>query len=141
MLRVVIDTNVLVSALLKPDSLPELILSLILEGEMVLCLSEPIVTEYEEVLRREKFRKLDRRKVKTLLARLKSKAQWVEPGARLHVTRVDPEDNKFLECAQEAGADFFVTGNIKHFPSGKFKGTIILNPVKFLSVMAKMLNS
>ena len=60
MFKVVIDTNVLVSALLKPDSVPELILSLILEGEMVLCLSEPIATEYEEVLEREKFKKLDR---------------------------------------------------------------------------------
>ena len=62
MLRVVIDTNVLVSALLKPDSVPELILSFILEGEIVLCLSEPIATEYEEVLKREKFKKLDQGK-------------------------------------------------------------------------------
>ena len=77
MLKVVIDTNVLVSALLKPDSVPELILSLILEGEMVLCLSEPIATEYEEVLKREKFKKLDPKKVKALLSRLQSQARWV----------------------------------------------------------------
>jgi predicted nucleic acid-binding protein len=42
MLKVVVDTNVLVSALLKPDSVPELVLSLVLSGEIVLCLSEPI---------------------------------------------------------------------------------------------------
>ena len=139
MLKVVIDTNVLVSALLKPDSVPELILSLILEGEMVLCLSEPIATEYEEVLAREKFKKLDRQKVKALLSRLKSQARWVSPTVRLQAAKRDPEDNKFLECAEEA--DFFITGNIKHFPPGKFKGTIILPPAQFLSVIAKALDS
>jgi len=139
MLKVVIDTNVLVSALLKPDSVPELILSLILEGEMVLCLSEPIATEYEEVLKREKFKKLDRQKVKALLSRLKSQARWVSPTVRLQAAKRDPEDNKFLECAEEA--DFFITGNIKHFPPGKFKGTIILRPAEFLFVIAKTLDS
>jgi putative PIN family toxin of toxin-antitoxin system len=139
MLKVVIDTNVLVSALLKPDSVPELILSLILEGEMVLCLSEPIATEYEEVLAREKFKKLDRQKVKALLSRLKSQARWVSPTVRLQAAKRDPEDNKFLECAEEA--DFFITGNIKHFPPGKFKGTIILRPAEFLFVIAKSFDS
>ncbi|MGA2733066.1 MAG: putative toxin-antitoxin system toxin component, PIN family [Syntrophobacteraceae bacterium] len=141
MLKVVIDTNVLVSALLKPDSVPELILSLILEGEMVLCLSEPIATEYEEVLAREKFKKLDRQKVKALLSRFKSQAQMVTPKIHLQVALADPEDNKFLECAEEAEADFFITGNIKHFPPGKFKGTIILRPAEFLFVIAKTLDS
>jgi len=139
MLKVVIDTNVLVSALLKPDSVPELILSLILEGEMVLCLSEPIATEYEEVLAREKFKKLDRQKVKALLSRFKSQAQMVTPKIHLQVALADPEDNKFLECAEEA--DFFITGNIKHFPPGKFKGTIILRPAEFLFVIAKSFDS
>ena len=139
MLKVVIDTNVLVSALLKPDSVPELILSLILEGEMVLCLSEPIATEYEEVLKREKFKKLDRQKVKALLSRLKSQARWVSPTVRLQAAKRDPEDNKFLECAEEA--DFFITGNIKHFPPRKFKGTIILRPAEFLFVIAKSFDS
>ncbi len=140
MLKVVIDTNVLVSALLKPDSVPDLILSLVLEGEIILCLSEPIATEYEEVLRREKFKKLNQRKVRELLSRLRSQAQWVEPKIHLQVTLADPEDSKFLECAEEAGANFLVTGNVKHFPAGKFKKTLILNPAQFLSVMAKVLD-
>jgi putative PIN family toxin of toxin-antitoxin system len=140
MLKVVIDTNVLVSALLKPDSVPELILSLILEGEILLCLTDPIATEYEEVLKREKFRKLDHKKVKTLLSRLRSQAQWVIPKIHLRVTTADPEDNKFLECAKEAEANFLITGNIKHFPIGKFEEIIILNPSQFLTVMAEMLD-
>ncbi len=140
MLRVVIDTNVLVSALLKPESVPELILSLVLSGEIVLCLSEPIAAEYEEVLKREKFKKLDQRKVKALLSRLIPEARWVDPKVRLNVTQADPEDNKFLECAVEAEADFLITGNVKHFPSGKFQATIILNPAQFLAVAARALD-
>jgi len=141
MLKIVIDTNVLVSALLKPDSVPELILSLILTGEIILCLTEPIAVEYEEVLKREKFKKLDQRKVGELLARLRSKAQWASPKAPLQVTLTDPEDSKFLECAEETGADFLITGNIKHFPPGKFKGTLVINPAQFVFFLARTINS
>jgi uncharacterized protein len=137
MLKVVIDTNVLVSALLKPDSVPELVISLILENQLLLCLSEPIATEYEEVLDREKFKRLNRHKVRSLISRLKDQARWVEPKTRLHVTQHDPEDNKFLECAQEAGADFFITGNTKHFPPKSFQKTLIVSPAEFLSDIAK----
>jgi putative PIN family toxin of toxin-antitoxin system len=105
-----------------------------------LCLSEPIATEYEEVLKREKFRKLNHQKVKALLSRLRSQAQWVDPKVLLQVALPDPADSKFLECAEEAEADFLVTGNVKHFPPGKFKGTIILRPAEFLFVIAKILD-
>lgn len=139
MLKVVIDTNVLISAFLKPDSVPELILSLILSGEIILCLSEPIAKEYEEVLGRAKFKKLDHKKVKALLSVLKSQARWVEPKKHLDTIKIDPEDNKFLECAEEAGADFLITGNKRHFPR-KFQETAILNPTEFLYTIAKTLD-
>jgi predicted nucleic acid-binding protein len=79
--------------------------------------------------------------VTALLSRLKSQARWIEPTIRLQAAKGDPEDDKFLECAVEAEADFLITGNIKHFPPGKFKGTIILPPAQFLSVIAKALDS
>ncbi|MGC8495032.1 MAG: PIN domain-containing protein [Syntrophobacteraceae bacterium] len=80
-------------------------------------------------MNRPKFKKLDQGKVKELLSRLRSEAH-----------RVDPEDNKFLECAVEAEADFLITGNTKHFPPGKFQETVILNPTQFLPVAAGMLD-
>jgi putative PIN family toxin of toxin-antitoxin system len=103
-----------------------------------LCLSKPIATEYEEVLKREKFRKLNHRKVRELLSRLRSQAEWVASKTPPKVSLPDPDDNKFLECAEEAGADFLITGNIKHFPPGKFKVTRVLNPAQFLSIMAQV---
>ena len=139
MLKVVIDTNVLVSALLKSGSVPDLVLSFILEKKLIMCLSQAIATEYEEVLERAKFKKLDRKEVKNLIARLKSNALWAEPNFRLEVAKLDPDDNKFLECAQAAGADFLVTGNTKHFPPEKFKKTRIATPAGFLLHIAKAL--
>ncbi len=133
------DTNVLVSALLKSGSVPDLLVSLILEKRALLCLSDSIVSEYEEVLSREKFKKLNRQKVAELIARLKSSALWVEPKIRLSVARHDPEDNKFLECALEAQADFLITGNTKHFPPKRFNKTLIVSPAEFLSALAKVL--
>jgi uncharacterized protein len=137
MLKVVIDTNILVSALLKPDSTPELIISLVLEKQVVFCLSEPIAAEYEEVLSREKFKSLDRRKVKTLLTRLQARARWVKPDVYVDIIPNDREDNKFLECAQEAKADFLITGKTRHFPFKKFEKTRIVSPAEFLSVIAE----
>ncbi|MCU0572454.1 MAG: putative toxin-antitoxin system toxin component, PIN family [Syntrophobacteraceae bacterium] len=138
MIKVVLDTNVLVSALLKSDSIPDLLVSLILEKRALLCLTDSIVLEYEEVLAREKFKKLNRQKVAELIARLRSAALWVEPRIRLNAARHDPEDNKFLECALEAQADFLITGNIKHFPPKRFKKTLIVSPAEFLAVMVKV---
>jgi len=57
--KVVLDTNVLVSAFLKSESNPSLILSLFSEGYLTVCLSEEMLAEYREVLKREKFKKLD----------------------------------------------------------------------------------
>jgi uncharacterized protein len=139
MLRVVLDTNVLVSALLKPDSTPELVISLILEKQALLCLSDAIAVEYDEVLRRPKFKSLDPNKVESFLYQLKAKARLVSPKIYLDIVETDPGDNKFLECAQEAKADFLITGNTKHFPFKKFKKTRIVSPAEFLTVIAKKL--
>ena len=139
MVRVVLDTNVLVSALLKPDSTPELVISLIFEKRAILCVSGPIFTEYEEVLSREKFWSLDLKKVKRFLSRIKGQALWVVPKTPLDIIETDPPDNRFLECAQEAKADFLITGNTRHFPSKKFKKTRIVSPAEFLTIISKIL--
>jgi uncharacterized protein len=140
MLKVVLDTNIVVSALLKPDSLPEFVISLILEKKMTLCLSEPIFTEYQEVLARKKFISLNPKRVAQFLTRLKSQAKWFIPKISVDIIETDPEDNKFLECAQEAKADFLITGNTKHFPFPKFARTRIVSPSEFLAAVAKKLS-
>lgn len=56
----------------------------------------------------------------------------VEPKIRIAVITADPADNKFLECAQAAQADFLITGNTKHFPFKQFQDTRIVSPKEFI---------
>jgi len=138
MLKLVVDTNVIISALLKTESNPALILSLILRGDCKLCVTEKIFSEYEEVSARGKFKKLDRASVREFLSMLRSKALWVAPKVTIDDVAKDPEDNAFLECALESKADFLITGNIHHFPEEKFHRTSIVTPAEFVSYAAKI---
>jgi putative PIN family toxin of toxin-antitoxin system len=139
MLKLVIDTNVVISALLKPESNPALIMSLILRGDCRLCVTEKIFAEYEEVLGRGKFKKLNQASVREFLSTLKSRALWVVPKVIIDDVAKDPADNAFLECALESKADFLITGNIAHFPEKKFHRTSIVIPGEFVSHAVKLI--
>jgi uncharacterized protein len=115
MIRVVLDTNIIVSALLQPLGPPAHIFVLTLGGAFQLCVSATIYAEYEEVISRERLQRSQDVIASTLLA-VREKGLWVRPGERVRVC-TDPDDDVFLECAQAAQADYLVTGNIKHFPT------------------------
>jgi putative PIN family toxin of toxin-antitoxin system len=140
MLKLVIDTNVVISALLKPESNPALIMSLILRGDCRLCVTEKIFSEYEEVLGRSKFKKLDQPSVRELLATLRNRALWVVPKVRIDGVAKHPDDNAFLECALESKANFLITGNIYHFPERNFHHTSIVTPGEFVSYVVKVID-
>jgi len=139
MFKLVVDTNIVVSALLKPDSLPDLIINMILNKSFILCLSEDIFNEYQEVLSRGKFKSLNQAKTRRLLLKSKRDAKLVKPSVSVDIIKRDPEDNKFLECALEAQADYFITGNIKHFSFKKFRNIHIITPKEFLDIIAKII--
>ncbi len=61
------------------------------------------------------------------------------PKVHLAITELDPDDNKFLECASEAKAEFLITGNTKHFPFKEFKETRVVSPAEFVAMIAKRL--
>ena len=127
--RVVLDTNVVVSALLKPDSLEDQVLRLGLAGRLRICLSAKIVAEYALVLPRPKF-KLQPDEVKQALARLRAASTMFSPVRTLGVSKDDP-DNRYLECAEAAKADYLVTGNKRHFPK-EWRQTVVANAREFL---------
>jgi putative PIN family toxin of toxin-antitoxin system len=135
--KVVLDTNVIISAFLKAESNPALILALGLEGSLTFCLSETIWQEYRGVLRRKKFQGLDRESTERLLSVIKQQALWVSPRIPVNILSRDPADNKFLECALESQADYLITGNIRHFPLKKFHGTRIISPRDFIDLIGK----
>jgi putative PIN family toxin of toxin-antitoxin system len=132
-LRLVLDTNIIVSAALKPDGLQRTVLLLVMTRPARLYVSAPILSEYRTVLSRPelKIRKGLRRQ---FLQRIEDVSHLVSPSRQVHVTS-DPDDNIFLECADAARADYLVTGNQRHFPRF-WKQTKIVTSREFVTLIA-----
>lgn len=129
-MRVVLDTNIVVSACLTPEGAPATIVELALLSAFTLCLSPDILREYKEVLARPKFaRHLER--IAVLLDGVEEISEIVQSEHRLAISK-DEEDNRVLECAQAASADFLVTGNRRHFPD-RLGSVRIVTPREFLT--------
>lgn len=133
MIRVVLDTNILISALLSPNGPPaQVFLMSIVESDTQLCVSGDIFAEYEEVIRRPWLNRSDR-EIEATLRTIREKCVWVNPTEEVHACS-DPDDNIFLECAQVADAHYLVTGNAKHFPAA-WAGTQIVTARQFLDAV------
>ncbi len=132
-LRLVLDTNIVVSAGLKPDGPQRTILLLALTKPARLYVSAPILAEDRDVLSRPEH-KIRRGLQQQFSQLLRNRAHLVSPAKRLQVTS-DPDDNIFIECADAARADYLVTGNQRHFP--KFwKKTKIITSRDFIALVA-----
>lgn len=123
-IRVVLDTNVLISAHLNGEGYERHALDLALAGKLQLAVSEAILDEYAGVLSRPKFAIMPRQVARSLRL-IRASARIVHPRNESAVTR-DPADNRFLECAEAARADFLVTGNKRHFPKS-WRQTLVVN--------------
>ncbi len=132
-LRIVLDTNVVVSAALKPDGLQRTVLLLAITKPARLYVSSTILSEYREVLSRPELR-IRKGLRQQLLQFIRNNSHLVAPHRLLNVS-ADQGDNKFLECADTARADYLVTGNQRHFP--KFwKQTKVIASREFIAVVA-----
>ena len=132
-LRLVLDTNVVVSAALKPEGLERTTLVLAITKPARLYLSRSILEEYREVLSRPEL-KIRKGLYRQLLQLIRNRSHMVEPARRLKVAR-DPDDDKFLECADAARADYLVTGNQRHFPK-YWKSTKIIRARELVELAA-----
>ncbi len=129
-----LDTNVLVSALLKPGGNPARVLDLVVGGALILLWDSRILYEYREVLRRSKF-SLDALLVDDLVALLEKIGESVTP-LPLSYSIPDQDDLPFLEVALGGCAAALVTGNTKDYgPS--VKGLSIVNPADFLRIFGR----
>ncbi|PWU12017.1 MAG: putative toxin-antitoxin system toxin component, PIN family [Terriglobia bacterium] len=131
--RIVIDTNVLISAALKPQGRQALVIQLVAFRAVELCVSEAVLSEYREVLSRPKFSHLDAKHVSHLLALIEREAKMVEPSEELAISK-HASDNRFYECAAAAAADYIVTGNTRHFPKG-YKQTKVITGRQLLELL------
>lgn len=130
---IILDTNVFISSILGNYGFSNKIVNeLILPGVVTLCLSKPILTEYREVSSREKFQTIPlfAEKVPHYLNALQFLAKTFEPTEKLTILKDDP-DNRLLELAVTAKADFIITGNSQDFSFKEFRGTKIISPREF----------
>lgn len=132
-LRLVLDTNIVVSAALKPEGLERTVLLLAITKPANLYISDAILAEYQEVLARPELQ-IRKGLRQQLLQLIRSHAHRVVASQSLEVTG-DPEDNRFLECADAARADYLVTGNQRHFPRF-WKKTTVITSREFISIVA-----
>jgi uncharacterized protein len=132
-LRLVLDTNVVISAAIKPTGLQRTILLLAITKPARLYVSQPILNEYGDVLAHPELR-IRKGLRQQLLQLIKNRSRIVTRIRRVAVCR-DPSDDMFLECADAARADYLITGNQRHFP--KFwKQTKIIDSREFISLIA-----
>lgn len=131
----VIDTNVIVSAMLKKDSMPAQVLKEVLVGNINMLVNEEILDEYLEVLSRKKFRfPIDA--VINLITEIRKQAIYVD-RTPLDEYMPDPDDAVFYEIVMEARKDvnaYLVTGNLKHFPEEAF----VVTPAEMVEIINKV---
>lgn len=132
-LRVVLDTNIVISAVLKPHGLQRTVLVLALTKPARLYISEAIVLEYDWVMSRPTLQ-IPAGARRQMMQLIRNRAHFIAPKYRLHVT-ADPDDDIFVECADAAGADYLVTGNLRHFPEF-WKRTKVISSREFINIVA-----
>ena len=133
----VLDTNVLVSAMLNWTSVPGVIVKEAITGNLTPVLHEKILEEYEEVLRRKKFPFLEE-DIQALLKRLKERGVFWAP-ALINEELPDKKDIIFYAVTMEVRQDedaYLVTGNIKHFPVRPY----IVTPREMLNILEREKN-
>ncbi len=138
MLRAVLDTNVIVSALIRPEGPPGQILARLVDDAFVLALSPALVDELRRSLRRPRARKyihLSDREIEAQIAQLETLADPVAGKLRLKAAVRDPGDVMVLAAAVEARADHIVTGDADLLTLGEHEGVAIVTPRVFLELL------
>ena len=133
-MNIVCDTNVLVSGILFKGNARR-ILQLASQGIITNCISAAILREAEDVLLRPKFG-LGPEQVMNMIDLFRDTFEVVTPSSRITAVQADPDDNRILEAAVAADADFVVSGDKHLLNLGEWKGIRIVSPAKFIETVA-----
>ena len=134
-MRVVPDTNVLVSALLFGGN-PQKIMDRALARSVDLVLSRQILEELEGVLCGRKF-KYPAEVARSVIQEIESISDMVAPSRRIDIMQADPYDNMILECAIAGKVDYIVFGDSHLLDLGEFEGIKIVTPAQLLEILEK----
>ena len=134
MVKVVVDTNVLVSATLFGGN-PEKIMDLAREGKIKLIISEEILGEFKEVLKRKFGFSPDYAELTA--SDIKEISSLVIPTQKVDVVK-EEADNRILECGIEGKVQYIISGDKRHLlPLKEFKGIKIVSPAQFLEILSQ----
>ncbi|MCX6996793.1 MAG: putative toxin-antitoxin system toxin component, PIN family [Kiritimatiellaeota bacterium] len=134
--RVVLDTNVLISAILFSGP-PREILELVIRGAVDCSLSPPMLDELRDVLQRPKFG-LSLEQAFQVLEELHVVCDVINPSMQIHVVTADPDDNMVLACALESKADLLVSGDQHLLDIGTFRGVQMVTPTDALKTIKRV---
>ena len=134
-MRIVLDTNVLVSGLLTPFGSSGEIVRMIFSGELILCIDARILSEYKEVLYRPKFN-FDKEHIDNFLNEIKFTGSPVL-STLIKKSLPDQNDNMFLEVAISGNVEYIITGNTNHFPEQLCQSIIVYTPADFIKYYSK----
>jgi putative PIN family toxin of toxin-antitoxin system len=136
-MKIVLDTNVVVSGLLQARGNPAQVLALVLSGAVQICHDERILAEYAEVLARPRF-KFDPKRVREVLSKIETDGLAFDASKEFNLDLPDPDDEPFLAVALAASADFLVTGNLADYPPDKRRGCAVVSPAAFMTEWQRM---
>jgi len=128
--RIVLDTNVLVSGLLSPFGPPGQIIALLADGDLQPCIDSRMILEYREVLLRPVFG-FNPADVQTLIDYVESEGFEVV-AKPLPTGLPHPADEVFVSVALASSAKALITGNLRHFPGDHREGVLVISPAEFL---------
>ena len=130
----VIDTNVVVSSMLKKESVPWLIMNMVDENTIIPLLNQDILNEYIEVITRNKF-SFSEDSINEIVNRIKEKAIFIEKEQTLE-DFIDKDDIVFFEIVMSARSTmdaYLITGNMKHYPIRSY----VVTPAQMLEIIEK----
>jgi putative PIN family toxin of toxin-antitoxin system len=132
MQKLILDTNIIISALISNSIPTKILYELVLLQKVKTCLSDEIFLEYVAVLNREKFARYANFKTNAdiVLSKLREISTFYKTDRKVDVLK-DASDNKFLELAAVSSADYLITGNILDFQITEFEYTRILSPREY----------
>ncbi len=141
MLKILIDTNILVSASIAKGPSYKILKEIIIEKELaLLCYSEAVLNEYEKVAQ---YKRIQNKypeyfeSINNLITRIKKAGKLFHPTTHFNLISTDISDNIFLDAAYAAKADYFITGNHNDFSITKFKSTKIISANNFYELYQK----
>jgi len=138
MQKIVIDTNVLVSALIQKGYPYHILTSAFNDSQIQICISKDLFGEYFDVFNRPRFSKYPDflANASALLSHIESIAVFYNPEVKLNIIK-DADDNKLLELAETAKAQYLITGNTNDFIMKSYKDTQIVTPKEYWEEYSK----